>query len=48
VLPTKKSGGVLRQGSGMTYRFIDEHRHDWRVRLLCETLDVSTAGYYAW
>src|SRR4051812_48093015 len=32
----------------MTFRFIDEHRDQWPVRLLCETLEVSTAGYYAW
>jgi hypothetical protein len=32
----------------MTFRFIDEHRQNWPVCLLCETLDVSTAGYYAW
>ena len=32
----------------MTYRFIDEHRDQWPVRLLCETLEVSPAGYYAW
>ena len=32
----------------MTFRFIDEHRHHWPVRLLCETLEVSPAGYYAW
>src|SRR5260370_6239972 len=32
----------------MTYRFIEEHREHWPVRLLCETLEVSTAGYYAW
>ncbi len=32
----------------MTFRFIDAHRHQWPVRLLCETLEVSTAGYYAW
>ena len=29
----------------MTFRFIDEHHHQWPVRLLCETLDVSPAGY---
>src|SRR5262249_37255820 len=44
----KKSGGVLRQGGAMTFRFIAEHRHLWPVRLLCETLEVSPAGYYAW
>jgi putative transposase len=32
----------------VTFRFIDEHRHAWPVRLLCETLEVSPAGYYAW
>ena len=32
----------------MTFRFIDRHRDQWPVRLLCETLEVSTTGYYAW
>jgi putative transposase len=32
----------------MTCRFIDTNREHWPVRLLCETLEVSTAGYYAW
>lgn len=32
----------------MTFRFIEEHRGQWPVRLLCDTLEVSTAGYYAW
>jgi putative transposase len=32
----------------MTFRFIEDHRQHWPVRLLCETLEVSTAGYYAW
>ena len=32
----------------MTYRFIDDHKDLWPVRLLCETLEVSAAGYYAW
>ena len=32
----------------MTFRFIDEHRDQWPVRLLCETLEVAPAGYYAW
>ena len=32
----------------MTFRFIENHREHWSVRLLCETLEVSTAGYYAW
>jgi transposase InsO family protein len=32
----------------VTYRFIDEHKDQWSIRLLCETLEVSPAGYYAW
>ncbi len=32
----------------MTFHFIEEHRDQWPVRLLCDALDVSPAGYYAW
>jgi putative transposase len=32
----------------MTFRFIEDNRPYWPVRLLCETLEVSAAGYYAW
>jgi transposase InsO family protein len=32
----------------MTFRFIDEHRQQWPVRVMCVTLNVSPAGYYAW
>lgn len=32
----------------MTYRFIEEHKGQWPVRLLCETLEASPSGYYAW
>jgi putative transposase len=32
----------------MTFRFIDAHRQQWSVRLLCSALEVSPAGYYAW
>ena len=30
------------------FGFIDEHREQWPVRVLCAALDVSPAGYYAW
>ena len=30
------------------YRFIDAHKDQWPVRLLCQALEVSPAGYYAW
>jgi putative transposase len=29
----------------VTYRFIDEHKGTWPVRLLCATLEVSPSGY---
>ena len=32
----------------MTYRFIDEHKDRWPVRLHGEALEVSPAGYNAW
>jgi transposase InsO family protein len=32
----------------VTYRFIEQHKGQWPVRLLCATLGVSPAGYYAW
>jgi putative transposase len=32
----------------VTYRFIDDHKDRWPVRLLCDTLEVAPAGYYAW
>jgi putative transposase len=32
----------------MTFRFIDEHRDRWPVAVMCDTLEVSTTGYYAW
>jgi putative transposase len=30
------------------YRFIDEHRSQWPVRLMCQVLQVSAGGYYTW
>lgn len=32
----------------MTFRFIHQHRGRWPVAVMCDTLAVSTAGYYAW
>src|SRR5205807_3560166 len=29
-------------------RFIEEHKGQWPVRLLCRALEVPPAGYYAW
>lgn len=32
----------------MRYRFIDEHRDRFRVRLMCRVLGVSRGGFYDW
>jgi transposase InsO family protein len=32
----------------MRFRFIEDRRADYPVRILCDVLDVSPAGYYAW
>ena len=40
--------GLLRQGVGVRFAFIDEHRRQWPVRVMCKVLEVSPSGYYAW
>jgi len=32
----------------MSFRFIEDHRDTYSVRLMCAVLKVSPAGYYAW
>lgn len=32
----------------MSFRFIEDHRDAYPVRLMCSVLEVSAAGYYAW
>jgi putative transposase len=32
----------------MIFSFIQEHQEVWPIRLMCDTLEVSTAGFYAW
>jgi putative transposase len=32
----------------MSFRFIEDHRNAYPVRVLCAVLEVSPAGYYAW
>jgi transposase InsO family protein len=32
----------------MSFRFIEDHRDAYPVRLMCAVLEVSAAGYYAW
>ncbi len=32
----------------MRYHFIQDHRTEWPTRLMCQVLEVSTGGFYAW
>jgi putative transposase len=32
----------------MRFRFIEDRRADYPVTIMCDVLDVSPAGYYAW
>lgn len=32
----------------MSFRFIEDHRDSYPVRLMCDVLEVSSASYYAW
>lgn len=32
----------------MRFRFVEDRRGDYPVRVMCDVLDVSAAGYYAW
>src|SRR5258708_22885172 len=32
----------------MRFRFIEDHRRVWPVRVMCGALSVSPSGYYAW
>lgn len=32
----------------MRYQFIQARRHDYPIALMCQVLDVSVSGYYAW
>lgn len=38
----------LFRNPDMSFRFIEDHRDAYPVRLMCAVLEVSPAGYYAW
>ncbi len=44
----KKSDGLLRKGIEVKCVFIDEHRKDHPVDLLCRVLEISRNAYYSW
>ena len=38
----------LHASKAERFRFIDDHRDEFSVALMCQTLDVSPSGYHAW
>ena len=32
----------------MKYQFIEDHREEFKITVMCRVLDVSRSGYYAW
>src|SRR5439155_22954826 len=44
----KKVDRDLCWSPDMRFRFIEDHRADYPVRIMCGALEVSPAGYYAW
>jgi len=32
----------------LRFEFIEQHREEWPVTLMCQVLDVSRSGFYAW
>ena len=45
---TKKSGTHLRAAPAIKYAFIATHQEEFPVIRLCQVLNVSESGYYAW
>jgi putative transposase len=32
----------------MKFQFVAEHQHEYPVTLMCQVLEISVSGYYAW
>ena len=43
-MPTEFSAGRVR----IIYKFIDAHRDQYSVKMMCRVLEVTRAGFYAW
>ena len=44
----EKSDGLLRERKELRYEFIRTYSGDWPVIVMCDVLEVSRSGYYAW
>lgn len=43
-MSSRKSDGKVRK----TYQFIEAHRHQFPVQVMCRVLGVAPSGYYEW
>ena len=43
-MSNRKSAGKVRK----TYQFIEAHRRQFPVQVMCEVLGVASSGYYEW
>ncbi|HUG20206.1 MAG TPA: hypothetical protein VMM56_14570 [Planctomycetaceae bacterium] len=32
----------------MRFEFIEQHREEWPITVMCRVLEVSRSGFYAW
>ena len=48
VTSLKKGGGLLRERKELRFCFIEKHREEWPIKVMCEVLEVSRSGFYAW
>jgi len=44
----KQSHGLLRERKELRSQFIEQHREEWPITLMCDVLDVGRSGFYAW
>ena len=44
----KKAAAYFASPPTLTFRFIADHAGEWPVGWMCDALEVSASGYYAW
>jgi hypothetical protein len=44
----KKGSGYLHQELSVRYQFVREHCRQYSVERLCQAMEISVSGYYAW
>ncbi|HIK90661.1 MAG TPA: IS3 family transposase [Planctomycetes bacterium] len=40
--------GLLRKRKELRYQFISQHSEEWPITVMCDVLQVSRSGFYAW